>query len=104
MKLCSIHDVSEGSSLGIDVEGETTMFVVKKDDNLYIYKNSCPHLGVQLEWQENQFLDMDGVLIQCSTHGALFEIEDGKCISGPCQGDSLTPVPFEIRGDDVYLI
>ncbi len=52
---------------------------------------------------EHDFLDMDGALIQCSTHGALFEIESGHCLAGPCQGDRLTPVPFAEEDGQLVL-
>ena len=44
--------------------------------------------------QEDRFLDPDGSLIQCSTHGALFEIESGRCIAGPCKGQYLQAIPY----------
>lgn len=75
---------------------EHDVFVVKKDQQIYLYRNSCPHLGVELNWQEDQFLDLDGELIQCAMHGALFRIEDGLCLSGPCQGQSLTAIDYNI--------
>jgi nitrite reductase/ring-hydroxylating ferredoxin subunit len=28
----------------------------------------------------------------CHQHGALYRLNDGKCVSGPCAGESLTPV------------
>jgi len=50
----------------------------------------CPHRGVPLEWQPDQFLDPSASLIQCATHGALFLIESGECVAGPCAGQFLT--------------
>ncbi len=95
--LCHINDIEEGKSKGFTIKAnETSIFVVKKNQTLYGYKNSCPHLGIELEWLEDQFLDSEGSLIQCSTHGALFLIEDGQCVSGPCQGQALTPISLEI--------
>ncbi|MEE8263379.1 MAG: Rieske (2Fe-2S) protein, partial [Gammaproteobacteria bacterium] len=41
-------------------------------------------------WVPDQFLDETGNLLQCATHGALFRIEDGFCVAGPCTGASLT--------------
>ena len=38
-------------------------------------------------------------MILCATHGALFRIEDGHCLSGPCVGESLTPLPVSIEGE-----
>lgn len=101
-ELCSVHDLAEGQSLGFDLP-DNPVFAVRKDDQIYVYKNSCPHLGTALEFMENQFLDMDGALIECSTHGALFEIDTGHCLVGPCQGDHLTPVAFDVQNDVIVL-
>ena len=37
----------------------------------------------------DQFLSADLQLIVCATHGAQFEIHTGRCVSGPCLGQSL---------------
>lgn len=103
MQLCHIDAIEEDQSLGFEINEDLKGFVVKKDGEIYVYQNKCPHLGIDLEWKENEFLDMDAMFIQCSTHGALFEIDSGKCIAGPCQGDSLTPLEFEINGDHIEI-
>ena len=72
-------ELEEGKSVGIEVDHQH-LFAVRKDDQLFLYWNRCPHLGTPLEWEENRFLDLDAALIQCSTHGALFQIEDGHCL------------------------
>ena len=89
----SVIDIEEGTSKGLEVEG-AYLFAVKRNDRVYLYRNSCPHLGTPLEWEEDRFLDNDGSLIQCSTHGALFEIETGRCLAGPCKGQYLQVVPY----------
>jgi nitrite reductase/ring-hydroxylating ferredoxin subunit len=94
--LCHADDIEERSSKGFTID-EANFFAVKYDNQIYLYKNSCPHLGIELEWQEDQFLDSDGALIQCSTHGALFIIESGECVAGPCLGEQLKPVPFDLN-------
>lgn len=96
ISLIAVEDIEEGTSKGIDLENYY-MFVVKKDDQIHLYWNRCPHLGTPLEWQEDKFLDADGALIQCSTHGALFRIEDGHCLVGPCKGKNLQKIPFVIE-------
>lgn len=95
-------DLAEGECREFEVDGKR-LFVVKYDYQLHVYENHCPHLGVELNWQENQFLDPDGVLIQCATHGALFRIQDGKCVSGPCLGQSLKPIAFTIEDGAVII-
>lgn len=101
--LCHLDDINEDSSKGFEYQDDN-LFAVKKDGQVFVYRNSCPHLGVELNWQEDQFLDMDNALIQCATHGALFVIESGECVAGPCLGQYLQPVDFEIRDGAIYLV
>jgi nitrite reductase/ring-hydroxylating ferredoxin subunit len=98
-----ITDIPENGSKGFECNGEK-YFAVKKDNTVYIYKNSCPHIGVALEWVENQFLDSSHTMIQCANHGALFVIESGACVAGPCSGQKLTAVKFNLQGDLIFLM
>ncbi|AMX01889.1 Rieske (2Fe-2S) protein [Microbulbifer thermotolerans] len=95
---------SKGFSLGDSAAGTANVFAVMKNGEVFAYKNNCPHRGINLEWQEDQFLDPDGALIQCASHGALFQIETGECVAGPCAGDALTPVPIEYGRDGIYVL
>ncbi len=101
-KLLVADDLEESQSKGIDL-GEEGFFAVKKDNEIFVYRNKCPHLGLPLEWLEDQFLDSEGELIQCASHGALFTIDQGKCVAGPCQGQSLSAVEFEVRDGEVFI-
>jgi nitrite reductase/ring-hydroxylating ferredoxin subunit len=93
--LCDLDAVPEAGAKGFEV-GSDSVFAVRRDGRIYLYRNRCPHRGVELNWLEDQFLDRDGTLIQCALHGALFVIESGECVAGPCLGQRLTPVPFEV--------
>lgn len=86
--LCPSHALAQDSSRGFDIDGQK-LFAVRRAGTAYFYINRCPHRGVPLEWQPDQFLDQSASLIQCATHGALFLIESGECIAGPCAGQSL---------------
>lgn len=100
-RLCHVDEIPEQGSRGFRVENRS-VFAVKENGEIYLYHNHCPHIGVALEWVEHQFLDSSNTLIQCANHGALFSIKNGKCISGPCIGQSLRPAPFTLI--DGYLI
>ncbi len=98
--LCQTQDISDPGSKSFEIEqGRKTVsvFVVHMNGAFHGYINSCPHTGVNLDWQQDQFLDMDNMYIQCSTHDALFEIDTGACIAGPCVGDTLQPVDLVIE-------
>ena len=72
------------------------VFVVRRGTQVFAYRNHCPHTGSPLDWQPDQFLNLDRTLIQCATHMALFRIDDGRCVSGPCKGEALTPVALSV--------
>jgi nitrite reductase/ring-hydroxylating ferredoxin subunit len=72
-------------------------FVVRKGDAVFGYVDRCPHAGLPLAHELDRYLTRDGTLIQCSWHGALFKIEDGDCLGGPCAGGRLTPWPVVVR-------
>lgn len=75
-------------SVQSDMKG-ISAFVVKFQDSLYAYENRCPHLGVELDWAPGEFFDNEQMFLVCSTHGAHFKPDTGKCVSGPCVGQSL---------------
>jgi nitrite reductase/ring-hydroxylating ferredoxin subunit len=103
--LCAVDRLSDPGSLGIDGEeaGDHGFFLVRRGEKVYAYRNNCPHTGAPLEWQKHRFLDLTGQMIQCAMHGALFDIETGKCLRGPCVGTSLTSVKIRIESGQIYL-
>lgn len=105
--LCRLDDIPDGESDGFFTEtpvGRLLYLVVRRGAQAFVYKNACPHTGMPLDFNPGRFLTKDGDLILCSTHGAKFRIEDGVCVSGPCQGDRLKPVETEIRDGYLYLL
>ena len=103
--VCTVAALQDPGSLGIDgnAPGDHGYFLVRRGDRVYAYRNNCPHTGAPLEWQNNRFLDLTGQLIQCAMHGALFDIETGMCLRGPCVGSSLTPVAIRVESGQVFL-
>lgn len=101
--LCRLDEIEDGGSKGpIPVEGKD-IFLVRQGHAVYGYVNACPHIYASLEFMPDEFLDDSGDYIVCATHGALFRIEDGECVAGPCKGDMLTPVPLTVENGEVRL-
>lgn len=100
--LCELDAIQEDQSKGFELDGQA-LFAVRKDGIIYVYQNQCPHLSIQLEFTADQFLDSENYFIQCSTHGALFEIDSGNCVSGPCVGDRLTPIESKIENNQIFV-
>ena len=106
--ICQQQDIPEYETRSFSValeQGSLEGFVLKQDGQIRAYLNHCPHLGVPLNWQPDDFMSLEGTHIQCATHGALFNLEDGYCIAGPCAGQSLTALNIKIEADGkVYLV
>ena len=94
--------IGENTSKQFDRQG-IKLFVVNERGVFYAYRNQCPHLGIELQWQDDQFLDIDGELIQCATHGALFLMHNGECVAGPCRGKSLHAIPCSVIDGQVCV-
>lgn len=101
--LCSIDTIAEGQSKGFELADGRSLFAVRHDGQVYLYRNRCPHRGIELNIQEDEFLDMDGALIICSTHGALFQIDNGECLAGPCQGEWLETVAYAVEEGELKV-
>lgn len=83
--------------------GEGKGFAIRFDGQVRAFVNRCPHLGVELDWEPGQFFDDAKLYLVCSTHGAVFEPDSGRCVGGPCRGASLEPIPAEERAEGVFV-
>jgi nitrite reductase/ring-hydroxylating ferredoxin subunit len=79
-------------------------FVVRYNGMARAFLNACAHRGVELDWEQGRFFDVQQRWLICSTHGALFEPATGHCVRGPCQGASLTALPVTEQNGEVCLI
>lgn len=102
IRLCAPNELTEGQSRGFAL-AELKLLVVRREGQVYAYQNRCPHRGIPLEWQPDQFLDHSNSLIQCATHGALFLIESGECVAGPCNGQSLKALNCREDADGIWI-
>ncbi|MFT3791673.1 MAG: Rieske 2Fe-2S domain-containing protein [Rudaea sp.] len=106
--LCKINDIADGGAIEVGVIDERdavrdSLMLTRCGAAVRAYRNVCPHAGRRLDWAPNQFLIEDGHVI-CTAHGAMFRLDSGECVSGPCRGASLAAVPVESIGDEVVLV
>lgn len=86
------------NSNGRDVEA----MLVNYQGDFFAYLNRCPHIGITLDWVDNQFFTVDSRYVMCANHGATFEPATGECIWGPCVGAALESVPLEVDGEKIF--
>ncbi|MDD1977736.1 MULTISPECIES: Rieske (2Fe-2S) protein [Pseudomonas] len=101
--LCLPAELAEGHSRGFTVDG-IAVLAVRRAGRVYLYHNRCPHRGIPLNWEPDQFLDPSASLISCSRHGALFLIESGECVAGPCAGEHLSTLDCHEDSQGIWLM
>ncbi len=104
--LCRADEIAEAAARVFSFGGGARrfeMFVLCWKGALVAYVNECPHALSPLDWTPGQFLNSSRTLIVCWNHGALFRPSDGLCVSQPCPGARLTPVPIEVIDGEVVV-
>jgi nitrite reductase/ring-hydroxylating ferredoxin subunit len=105
-RLCAAADVPDGQGKEIVFgEGKDAFRVVvfRLRERLFAYHNCCPHFSIPLNYEPDHFHVFDGELLMCAHHTAIYRIEDGACIDGPCQGARLTPIALARDAGTLYL-
>ncbi len=74
-------------------------FLLRHGDTLRAFENRCPHWSTPLDEHGDHLYDRASDTLVCATHGARFLPDDGHCVSGPCTGDSLTPLAVHPTDD-----
>ena len=104
--LCRLEDVPSPGAKGFEFSnGDTPFrgFVVRRGEELFGYLDVCPHSGWPLAVRDERRLTRERDLLICTVHGALFRIEDGVCVAGPCEARALEPWPVTVRDGAVVV-
>ena len=106
INVAKLSDIEEGSATNAAIEladGHRHLILTRKADEVNVFLNSCPHTGVRLDWKVGVFLTVDKAHLQCSTHGALFELDSGFCVAGPCINQRLVKLQTKVYDQAIYV-
>ena len=106
INVAKLSDIEEGSATNAVIEladGHRHLILTRKADEVNVFLNSCPHTGVRLDWKVGVFLTVDKAHLQCSTHGALFELDSGFCVAGPCINKCLVKLQTKVYDQAIYV-
>lgn len=79
-------------------------FAVRYFGKVQAYLNRCAHVPIELDWEQGKFFDITGTYLMCSTHGALYVPESGRCAGGPCRGGKLRKIEILEESGEVYWL
>ena len=78
-------------------------FAIRFEGRVHAYLNRCAHVATELDWLPGRFFDADGMVLICSTHGALYDPATGDCLGGPCRGGRLIALAVEEVDGEVMV-
>ena len=105
--LCPLDEIASPGARGFRYRADDAVFagfVVRRGETVVGYIDSCPHAGWPLAGPNGRFLTRENDLILCAGHAALFRIEDGAMVAGPCQNVALTPWPVGLREGEIVTL
>lgn len=106
MRVCRFDELSDPGSRAFRVGGGDWPFkgfVVRRGEHIWAYQNYCVHAGHPLNWKPDAFLTRDGGHIICASHGALYELDSGICVAGPCIGKALRRLEVQVEDGTVLI-
>ena len=90
----------------IKFTADITYLICKKNEEIYVFENVCPHMGTELI--EDKSMCTMGGKIFCKYHYWSFNIEDGSVFKTPhYEGPNargLYKVPFKIWKDFIFIL
>ena len=105
--LCQVSDVPNGDvvefTFGEQKKTMFRMFVYNDDGQLRGYMNVCPHFNVPLNMRPRELFTSDRAQFMCAVHYAKFNLHEGHCTDGPCEGGALEIIPLEIEQGKVFV-
>lgn len=105
-RLCDVDEIADGDAKAMvaRVDGkQRNIFIVRRNGEVFAYLNWCPHAQDFIDQIPGQFFNKNKTLIRCGKHGAVFAIEDGRCVGGPAEGQSLVSLEVGMKDGGIYL-
>lgn len=105
--LCTVDDIADGEAREFSYRSGSEIhdiFIQRKGDKIFAFVNICPHAGTPLNMDEGVFMERTGAYLMCHTHGALFQLEDGLCVAGPCNGERLQSVELKVENGNIKVV
>lgn len=109
--LAHLNDIPEAGAMEwkCEVPELISILLFKLNDQVFAYRNTCPHQGRPLGLgrsgpggNQRFYFDAEQRLV-CPHHGALFQMDSGECVAGPCRGGFLKSLAIRVENEQVIL-
>lgn len=107
IKICPKSDLLTQESVKFEIPAQSYNregFLVKVGESFLAYYNECPHIGLALDWDDNDFFSSDKTKLICKNHGAEFVPNSGSCDTGPCIGTKLKSIKVIEENETLFAV
>lgn len=91
--IAAVADVPEGEAAGFELDGDPIIVAMPAADQPVAFSAVCPHQGATVAVEGDQLV--------CPLHKSIFEKDTGAFVSGPANGDSLTPIEVSVEDGNI---
>lgn len=107
--VCRSVEIGEADAKGFGPLDGTRrkIILIRRRGVLYAWLDACPHYstGTPMAWKTDAYLNGEKTHLTCHSHGALFEIDTGECVLGPCLGQKLTAVDIAVSDEgEIFVV
>jgi 3-phenylpropionate/trans-cinnamate dioxygenase ferredoxin subunit len=94
--VATTDEVKPGDRLVFEI-GRQWIVLLNVDGHYYAVEDNCTH-------EEHTLSDgaLDGHALECSKHGAQFDVRDGKVLAPPAHV-AVRTYPIRVEGDDIQI-
>lgn len=96
LTIARASDVPAGRGLLVDFEG-LRLAIFRVDGAYYAIDDTCTHAEASLSEGS-----LDGCLVECPLHGAMFDLKTGQAMSAPAD-QAVRTYPLHIEGDEIQI-
>jgi nitrite reductase/ring-hydroxylating ferredoxin subunit len=91
VRVAALADIPPGTLLGVEADG-VSVCLANAGGQIYAFKNNCSHRDFPLDTGA-----LEGTKVECSWHGAKFDVTTGKAVQLP----AIKPiVTYDVRVED----
>ena len=95
-KICNLNEVQESIAISKEINGKK-IAIVKSGNEIFAFDDECTHKRFPLS---EGFVE--GNVIECSHHGARFDMRDGKVLALPAEAP-LKVYKTTVKGEEVLI-
>ena len=97
-KVAALDDLPEGTPVGVKIGKGTAVCLVRKGTEVFACEDCCSHAEYPMSDGEM----VDDYVIECSLHGAQFDIRTGEVLELPAT-ERLQMLEVKIEEDEIFV-